>query len=273
MSVRTMLSCLLVALLVFASVPAAANAAPISLYQAQPGLCDEKIQQTVLSYLETMRTTMAGNDTRSAYLRVEPDFARAYQVFILTEPDLADEFGRRGNMASCISDKHVWKVPLIADGRTHAVATVAEDDAHKWEVCAFGIKTKEEEYGPMGDAERLTELLATEHLRDMIDLKAVTLPLYHATLLYIRTADQEYAIVLSPMRFSDIATHKAYRAEDLIAELRSASDTASADGQSNGGTADSGSTEGHGPLGYAWLLVGFGGILLAKARPGRARRG
>jgi hypothetical protein len=185
-----------------------------------------------------------------------------FQLFILTNPDLVAEFQRVGNLGDCIGNDYVWKVPLMSGGYTSAVATLAETEAQHWKVGDFGIKTKEEEYGLLGDAGRIAELLAVEKLQDISDAKAVALPMYHTSILYVRAADQEYAVVLSPVRFADLVVHKAYRAEDLVGALEAAFGTGSLDGQVNGGVASSNDASDHWqPYHTAGLLVTVCGLL------------
>ena len=224
------------AMLMILVVASAANASPVFPEEVRPGLTDERIQKTLILQLDSIRSTMAGQDARSSYMGVEFGFDHAYRVFNLLNPDLVAEFEKTGSLADCISSDYLWKIPLVSQGVTHAVATLTQVGESDWEIGSFGTKTREEEYAMMGDQHRLADALARLGFKNLAVVKAVALPMYHTSILYVQADEVEYALLLSPARFTNLKVHKVYGAEELVTALKSAHSTNTAgDNNSNSG--------------------------------------
>lgn len=177
-----------------------------------PGLNDNALRQISDSGLARIRKHL-GEGTGYSY-------DRAYRVYSLSNVDVINAFNEKGSLCQCISPEFKWNVPLIAGKQTTGTATLTLRDK-TWCVSSFG-DAPSGEVSLLGDLNKMEALLTDKGLSNITQIKAVYLPLYHITMLYICSDGEEYAMAVNEARFTDIETYEIYTAKQFIDALEKA---------------------------------------------------
>lgn len=183
-------------------------ASPDVLAKIQPGLESESLKQIAEIKLERIKKNLENQSIAYSH-------ERAYRIYSMTNADIITPLAEGGSLGDCISSDYEWYVPLVSGRLTVGTAKLSPNEDGTWRVASYGDAHKEE-CSLLGDLSKISKLLAAEGLKNVTDIKAAYLPIYHTTMLYIKADGQEYAMVTSEARFTDIVTGKLYTAKDFV---------------------------------------------------------
>jgi len=177
------------------------------LASIQPGLGSESLKQVAETKLDLIKKNLENQGIAYAH-------EQAYRIYSMANPDIITALAENGSLGDCISSDFAWYVPLVSGRFTVGTAKLSPKEDGSWRVASYG-DTHKEESSLLGDLSNISKLLASEGLKNVTDIKAAYLPIYHTTMLYIKADGQEYAMAAGEARFTDIVTGKLYTAKDF----------------------------------------------------------
>jgi hypothetical protein len=147
---------------------------------------------------------------------VSKGFNKIFKVYYTKDVDISKMFKANSDFSGLISDKYEWQVPIFEDNDIVSSFTISKlallseiknperlssdmtenfkKNGGKWQISLIGNYCPVEGINMFINDDMLVNLLNTNNLTNITDVKMVDLPYYSAYVIYIKNGNEEFGI-------------------------------------------------------------------------------